>query len=98
MGNLESVLASSTVAVSWAAIVASACMWYGSASNPTECYGPTRYHWDLGLYLQGIETRVQAVQALGSVSSQQLAWSTFPLWLPASGDNLKSGKKEELRH
>jgi hypothetical protein len=25
-----------------------------SASNPTECFGPTRYMWDLGLYLEVI--------------------------------------------
>jgi hypothetical protein len=22
-------------------------MWYGSASNPVECFGPTRYTWTL---------------------------------------------------
>ena len=41
------------------AFVASGCMWYGSASNPIECYGLTRYMWDLGLYLQATETLVQ---------------------------------------
>ena len=40
IGNIETVLASSTAAVSWAALVASGTMWYGSASNPTECFGP----------------------------------------------------------
>ena len=59
IGNLETVLASSIAAVAWASIVASGCMWYGSASNPIECYGPTRYMWDLGLYLQATETLVQ---------------------------------------
>lgn len=59
IGNLETVLASSTIVVAWAATVASACMWYGSASNPIECFGPTRYSWDLGLYLQAIEVQVQ---------------------------------------
>jgi hypothetical protein len=58
-GNIETVLASSTSAVSWAALVASGTMWYGSASNPTECFGPTRYMWDLGLYLEATETVVQ---------------------------------------
>ena len=59
IGNIETVLASSTAAVSWAALVASGTMWYGSASNPTECFGPTRYMWDLGLYLEATETVVQ---------------------------------------
>ena len=36
IGNLETVLASSTAVVAWAAIVASGTMWYGSASNPIE--------------------------------------------------------------
>jgi hypothetical protein len=35
----KTVLASSTAAVSWAALVASGTMWYGSASNPTKCFG-----------------------------------------------------------
>ena len=52
-------LASSTAVVAWAALVASGTMWYGSASNPIECFGPTRYMWDLGLYLQATETIVQ---------------------------------------
>jgi hypothetical protein len=52
IGNIETVLASSTAALSWVALVASGTMWYGSASNPTECFGPTRYMWDLGLYLE----------------------------------------------
>jgi hypothetical protein len=33
----------------WAALVASGTMWYGSGSNPAECFGPTRYMWDLDL-------------------------------------------------
>ena len=99
MGNLETVLASSTVAVAWAAVIASACMWYGSVTNPTECYGPTRYHWDLGLYLQGIETRVQSATGLSS-SNPQLAWSSIPDKLafydyighnPAKGGLFRSG-------
>ena len=49
IGNIETVLASSTAAVSWAALVASGTMWYGS----------TRCMWDLGLYLEATETVVQ---------------------------------------
>ena len=59
VGNIETVLASSLAAVAWAACVAAATMWYGSASNPIECFGPTRFMWDLGLFLQAVETTVQ---------------------------------------
>ena len=34
MGNIETVLASSIVAVSWAAGVTAATMWYGGAATP----------------------------------------------------------------
>ena len=69
IGNIETVLASSTAAVSWAALVASGTMWYGSASNPTECFGPTRYMWDLGLYLEATETVVQR-ECSGNLTSR----------------------------
>ncbi len=59
MGNIETVLASSIVAVTWAAGVVSATMWYGSAATPVACFGPTRYVWDLGLYIAGTEAIVQ---------------------------------------
>ena len=59
MGNIETVLASSIVAVSWAAGVVSATMWYGSAATPAECFGPTRYVWDLGLVIAATEAIVQ---------------------------------------
>jgi photosystem II CP47 chlorophyll apoprotein len=78
IGNLETVLASSVVSVAWASIIASAGMWYGSASNPIECFGPTRYMWDLGYHLQAIETRIQ--QEVGSSDSTQTqsAWEVIP--------------------
>lgn len=60
VGNVETVLASSCAAVAWAACIAAGTMWYGSASNPIECFGPTRYMWDLGLFLQAIESVVQS--------------------------------------
>ena len=59
MGNIETVLASSIVAVAWAAGVVSATMWYGSAATPVECFGPTRYVWDLGLFIAATEAIVQ---------------------------------------
>ena len=40
-------------------------MWYGSASNPTECFGPTRYMWDLGLYLAATKTVVIVGDGMG---------------------------------
>lgn len=68
IGNIETVLASSTAAVAWAALVASGSMWYGSASNPVECFGPTRYMWDLGLYLEATETIVQRNCSSGAMT------------------------------
>ena len=78
IGNIETVLASSTAAVSWAALVASGTMWYGSASNPTECFGPTRYMWDLGLYLEATETVVQRECAGNAPARCQSAWERVP--------------------
>ena len=72
MGNLETVLASSIVAVAWAAGVVSATMWYGSASTPVECFGPTRYVWDLGLF-------IAAAIALGNQRS-------MPRWIQIQGE------------
>ena len=59
MGNVETVLASSIVAVAWAAGVVSGTMWFGSVTTPVQCFGPTRYAWDLGLYLSASESLVQ---------------------------------------
>ena len=59
MGNIETVLSSSIIAVVWAALLVSATMWYGSAATPVQCFGPTRYLWDLGLYMTATETIVQ---------------------------------------
>ena len=56
MGNVETVLASSIVAVAWAAGVVSGTMWFGSVTTPVQCFGPTRYAWDLGLYLSASES------------------------------------------
>jgi len=78
IGNIETVLASSTAAVSWAALVASGTMWYGSASNPTECFGPTRYMWDLGLYLEATETVVQRECAGNRPERCKTAWDRVP--------------------
>jgi photosystem II CP47 chlorophyll apoprotein len=78
VGNLETVLASSVVAVAWAALIASAGMWYGSAANPIECFGPTRYMWDLGYHLQAIETRVQQAIAGSSGLPIQRCWDVIP--------------------
>ena len=78
IGNLETVLASSVVAVSWAGVIASAGMWYGSASNPIECFGPTRYMWDLGYHLQAIESRVQQSLSQAEGYSLELSWAEVP--------------------
>ena len=56
MGNVETVLASSIVVVAWAAGVVSGTMWFGSVTTPVQCFGPTRYAWDLGLYLSASES------------------------------------------
>ena len=53
-------------------------MWYGSASNPTECFGPTRYMWDLGLYLKATETVVQRECAGNAPASCQSASERVP--------------------
>ncbi len=100
VGNLETVLASSTVAVSWAAAVASACMWYGSATNPMECFGPTRYQWDLGLHLQAIESTVQVACDTDCTLNTARGWLGVPDRLafydyighnPAKGGLFRSG-------
>ena len=59
MGNVETVLASSIVAAAWAAGVVSGTMGFGSVTTPVQCFGPTRYAWDLGLYLSASESLVQ---------------------------------------
>lgn len=51
-------------------------MWYGSAANPIECFGPTRYMWDLGWHLQAIETRVQ--QACFPSKDLSIGWAAIP--------------------
>ena len=76
LGNLETALASSVVAVAWAAVIAAAGMWYGSASNPVEVFGPTRYMWDLGYHLQAIESRVQG--AATGLEDGSSAWAGIP--------------------
>jgi photosystem II CP47 chlorophyll apoprotein len=76
MGNIETVLSSSIAAVFWAAFIVSGTMWYGSAANPIELYGPTRYQWDKGFFREEIEKRVQDSLAYGF--SLPEAWSTIP--------------------
>jgi len=50
MGNVETVLSSSIVAIFFAAFVVARIMWYGSATTPVELFGPTRYQWDQGFF------------------------------------------------
>jgi photosystem II CP47 chlorophyll apoprotein len=50
MGNIETVLSSSIVAVFFAAFVVAGTMWYGSATTPVELFGPTCYQWDQGYF------------------------------------------------
>lgn len=64
MGNIESVLSSSIVAVFFAAFVNSALMWYASSSTPIELFGPSRYHWDNAFFAQDIERRVKSVDSV----------------------------------
>ncbi|RVW86541.1 Photosystem II CP47 reaction center protein [Vitis vinifera] len=60
MGNIETVLSSSIAAVFFAAFVVAGTMWYGSATTPIELFGPTRYQWDQGYFLQERYLRVGA--------------------------------------
>lgn len=77
MGSLETVLASSIVAVAWAAGIVAATMWYGSAASPVECYGPSRYGWDLGLFVTGCEVIAQEAARAREISAVR-AWRDVP--------------------
>jgi len=76
IGNIETVLSSSIAAVFWAAFVVAGTIWYGSASNPIELYGPTRYQWDQNFFQRQIEKRVQISLEQGKNLSQ--AWEEIP--------------------
>ncbi|KAG8474002.1 hypothetical protein CXB51_033779 [Gossypium anomalum] len=77
MGNIETVLISSSIVVAFfAAFVVAGTMWYGSATTPIELFGPTRYQWDQGYFQQEIYRRVN----VGLAENQSLseAWSKIP--------------------
>ncbi len=76
MGNIETVLSSAIAAVFFAAFVVAGTMWYGSAANPVELFGPSRYQWDQNYFQQEINRRVDVAQANGA--TQEEAWSTIP--------------------
>ena len=42
-------------------------VWYGSAATPVACFGPTRYVWDLGLYIAGTAPNAKDVNVIDSV-------------------------------
>jgi photosystem II CP47 chlorophyll apoprotein len=74
MSSLESVLSSSLAAVFVSSYLTSATMWYSSVTTPIELLGPSRYHWDNGLFSQDILTRVALVDS--SMASE--SWSQVP--------------------
>jgi len=76
MGNIETVLSSAIAAVFFAAFVVAGTMWYGSAANPVELFGPSRYQWDQNYFQQEINRRVDVAQANGATLEE--AWSTIP--------------------
>ena len=76
MDNIESVLSSSIMAVSFAGGITGGVMWYGSATSPIELFGPTRYQWDNGYFQQEIDRRVESYLAEGLPLGQ--AWSRIP--------------------
>ncbi|KAH7388150.1 hypothetical protein KP509_16G060800 [Ceratopteris richardii] len=76
MGNVETVLSSSIVAVFFAAFVVSSTMWYGSAATRIELFDPTRYQWDQGYFQQEIEKKVRSGEAKNLSLSQ--VWSKIP--------------------
>ncbi|NJK48385.1 photosystem II chlorophyll-binding protein CP47 [Candidatus Gracilibacteria bacterium] len=99
MGNIEGVLASSLAVFFFAAFVATATMWYGTATTPVELWGPTRYQWDKGYFHEEIDRRVEASLAEGKTLSQ--AWSAIPAKLafydyvgnsPAKGGLFRVGR------
>ncbi|KAJ8433334.1 hypothetical protein Cgig2_023798 [Carnegiea gigantea] len=57
MGNIETVLSSSIIAVFFTAFVTAGMMWYGT-TTPNELFGPTHYQWDQGFFQQEIYRRV----------------------------------------
>jgi photosystem II CP47 chlorophyll apoprotein len=76
MGDIETVLSSSIAAVFFAAFVMSGTVWYGSAANPIELLGPTRYQWDAEYFELEIQRRVDSSMRDGLSLSQ--AWSAIP--------------------
>jgi len=65
-------------------------MWYGSATTPVECFGPTRYMWDLGLYNQATETLVQTGSGWDTVPDK-LAFYDYLGHNPAKGGLFRTG-------
>ena len=92
MGNLETGLASSIVTVTWAASVASAIMWFGGSSSPSECFGPTRYSWDLGLWLTASEAIIRRPESSGGWGDVPygLAFYDYIGYNPAKGGLFES--------
>jgi len=76
MGNIEGALASSLAVFFAAGFIAAGTMWYGTATTPTELWGPTRYQWDRNYFQQEINRRVQADLSEGKTLSQ--AWANIP--------------------
>jgi photosystem II CP47 chlorophyll apoprotein len=76
MADIETVLASSIAATFFAGFVMSGTLWYGSATNPVELLGPTRYQWDLQYFSGEIARRVSHCVYNGMSLHQ--AWSTIP--------------------
>jgi len=70
MYSIESVLASSIIAVFFTALITASSSWYGSLTQPVELNGPTRYHWDNAYFNQEIETQVQLSRYQNTLSSQ----------------------------
>lgn len=65
MGNIESVLASSLIAVFLISLITSSSTWYGSVCYPIELLGPTRFQWDNGYFTNYIERRASVASGLG---------------------------------
>jgi photosystem II CP47 chlorophyll apoprotein len=89
LGNIESPLSTSIVAVFVAAIITSSSMWYGSSHTQTELYGPTRYQWDNSYYSLDIESRVKH-SVWNSVPDKLLVYDYIGC-NPAKGGLFRSG-------
>lgn len=75
--SIETVLASSTAAVRWAAFIVAGTIWYRAATTPIELFGTTRYQWDLRFFQEAIEFNVQQQRQTKNTPALD-AWKNIP--------------------